>query len=105
MKLTIDDFFYIGARFLEGFLFGKIPVLQLHTRSKEVKNHLIPGVYSGIFAMHVQYHASKDETDNAKQNITFYALCVLYMLSGPVIVLDIATIVVSIVISILLISR
>jgi hypothetical protein len=78
---------------------------NFHTRSKEVKNYLNPGVYSGIFAMHVQYHASKKETNNAKQNIIFYALCVLYVLSGPVIALDIATIVVSIVTSIFLTSR
>jgi hypothetical protein len=55
--------------------------------------------------MYVKYHASKKKTDNAKQNIIFSALCVLYVLSGPVIALDIATIVVSIMISILSTSR
>ena len=38
--------------------------------------------------MHVQYHASKEEIDNAKQKIVFYALCVLYVLSVAVIILE-----------------
>ena len=29
----------------------------------------------------MQYHASKEEIDNAKQKIIFYALCVLYVFS------------------------
>jgi hypothetical protein len=46
--------------------------------------------------MYVQYHASK-KVDGAKQNIIFYALCALYMLSVAVNALDIATIVVAVV--------
>ena len=44
-------------------------------------------MYSGIFALHVQYHTSKEETDNTKQKTVFYALCVLYVLSVVVVAL------------------
>ena len=53
------------------------------------KEVTILGLYSGIFALYLQYHSSKKETDNATQNI-FYALCVLYVLSVALIALDIA---------------
>ena len=49
--------------------------------SKEIQNYIISGIYSGIFALHL--HASKEKTsDNNKQKVTFYALCVLYALSA-----------------------
>jgi hypothetical protein len=48
----------------------------------------IPGVYSGIFALHLQCHASRKESDDAKQKIVFYALCVLYVFSVAIITLD-----------------
>jgi hypothetical protein len=88
MELNYDDFNFVGI-ILEGFLFGEISVLQLpHPLSKR----LIPGIYSGIFAMHVQYHASKEgDNINIQQKIVFYALCVLYVLSVVVNALDIAT--------------
>jgi hypothetical protein len=36
----------------------------------------------------VQYHASRQEIHNGKQNIIFYALCVLYMLTVALITLQ-----------------
>jgi hypothetical protein len=51
---------------------------------------LIPGLYSGIFVMYLQYHAARKRSNNAKENIIFYALCVVYALSMAVIALDIA---------------
>jgi hypothetical protein len=39
--------------------------------------------------MYVEYYISKKETD-AKQNLIFYALCILYALSVIVIALDTA---------------
>jgi hypothetical protein len=48
----------------------------------------------GIFALHVQCHASRQEIQNAKQNIIFYALCVLYVLSVAVVALETGQIVV-----------
>ena len=59
---------------------------------KEAHNYPIPGLYSGIFVMYLQCHASKKKSDdNRKPNIVFYSLCVLYVLSGAVIALEIAT--------------
>jgi hypothetical protein len=49
------------------------------------------GLYSGIFAMYVQCHASKKGNNNAKQQVVFYALCMLYVLSVALNALDIAT--------------
>ena len=48
----------------------------------------------GIFALHVQYHASREEIDDTKPKIMFYALCVLYALSVAVIALDTGLVVV-----------
>ena len=55
--------------------------------SKEIQNYFISGIYSAIFAVHLQCRASKG-TDNIKQNIIFYALCVLYVLCAVVFALD-----------------
>ena len=52
-------------------------------------------MYSGIFVLHVQCHASRNEIDNKKQRIIFYALCVLYVLSVTLIALDTVSFVVS----------
>ena len=49
----------------------------------------ILGIYSGIFAIHLALHATKRKSDSSKPNITFYALCVLYVLTGVVAVIDI----------------
>jgi len=48
---------------------------------------LLYGLYSGIFIMYLQYHASQKETDNS---ILFYALCLLYMLCVAMVCIDIA---------------
>ena len=46
----------------------------------------ISGLYSGIFAIYLQYHAAQKNTDKAK-NILFYALSVLYALSMAAIII------------------
>ncbi|KAF8814281.1 hypothetical protein BYT27DRAFT_7179604, partial [Phlegmacium glaucopus] len=66
MKLTLADFTLIGIS-LEGFFYG---------------------LYSGIFSIYLQ-GTSKRSTDK-RNNIIFYALCVLYVLSVVTIVDDIA---------------
>jgi hypothetical protein len=38
--------------------------------------------------LHVQCDASRQEIQNAKENIIFYALCVLYALSAAVVALE-----------------
>jgi hypothetical protein len=40
--------------------------------------------------VYLRHHLSKDELDRAKQNIIFYTVCVLYVLSVVVVALDIA---------------
>jgi len=47
---------------------------------------LLYGLYCGIFAMYLQYHASIEGTKNM---LPFYPLCVLYLLSTGLIVFDI----------------
>ena len=49
----------------------------------------------------MQHHASRNTTDNftLKQNVIFYALCVLYVLSVAVTALDIAPVVVIVLVS------
>jgi hypothetical protein len=49
----------------------------------------IPGLYSGIFVLHLQIHATRKEA-NRKINIVFHALWVLYLLSAATISLEIA---------------
>ena len=58
--------------------------------SFKIDNNPIPGIYSGLFAIHLALHAIKRETDGSKPNITFYALCVLYVLTGAVVAINIA---------------
>ena len=90
MKLTLGDFFHLSM-YLESFLFGELYVLQLRKPCLKDSNHFISGIYSGIFALYLQCHASKERTgDNTKQKLTFYALCVLYILSAAAFALDIA---------------
>ena len=67
------------------YLFSTLKAL-----SKEIQNYFISGIYSGIFALYLQCHASKETADNMKQKITFYALCVLYVLSAADFTLDTA---------------
>ena len=74
---------------LEGLLYGMISILRLsHPQAllKQCKNYPVPGLYCGIFAMYLQYHASIEGTKNM---LPFYALCVLYLLSTGLIVCDI----------------
>src|SRR5271168_1616724 len=68
---------------------------DMHSRTvwapaKEVQYYPIPGLYSGIFAMYLQYYQlKKDSTGQGKaKTILFYALCALYVLSLAVISLD-----------------
>jgi hypothetical protein len=52
------------------------------------KSFFIPGLYSGIFVLHLQIHAK--EADCRTKNIVFQALWVLYLCSAAAISLDIA---------------
>ena len=45
------------------------------------------GVYSAIFYIYIQRHASK-ELGIDKRNIVFYALCILYILSTVSFIVD-----------------
>jgi FtsH-binding integral membrane protein len=85
-QLSHREFEYL-AICLEGFFFGELFVLQLSTPVSE--EFLIPGIYSGIFAVH-SYYVSDKGSSNKKRSIIFYALCILYILSLAVIALDIA---------------
>jgi hypothetical protein len=58
------------------------------TATPFLKSFFIPGLYSGIFALHLQIHASRKEPDSRKQYIIFHALWVLYGLSAATIALD-----------------
>jgi len=57
-----------------------------------LKSFFIPGLYSGIFAFHLQIYVK--EADSRKKNIVFHALWVLYLLSAAEIAVDIASFVV-----------
>ena len=54
-----------------------------------------PGIYSGIFVLYLQYHASKTDTVQANNNILFYGLCLLYVLSVATIGFDIVSFVIT----------
>ena len=87
MKLTVGDFEYLSIC-LEGFLFGELSVKPFF---EEAQHYFILGLYSGIFSIYLQYHASQRKTgDNTKSNIIFHALCVLFVLSMAVFALQIA---------------
>jgi len=72
MQLSGRELQYLSSGCLEGFFFG---------------------LYSGIFFMYLQYHASKNETDDNKQNIVFHAIRILYLLSLAIIALNTAIVV------------
>jgi hypothetical protein len=74
---------------LEGGLFGQL----FYYESVKIDNNPIPGIYSGIFAIHLALHAAKRETDSSTPKITFYALCVLYVLTGAVFAIDVVPVV------------
>ena len=89
MQLTGGDFNYLGLC-LEGFFFGTICIPE---PSVPLLRHFnispVPGLYSGIFAMYLQYHLWKKDTDQAKpKTILFYTLCALYVLSLATFSLD-----------------
>ena len=92
MRLTEYDIYYTLAKCLEGGLYGA--VLLVHSSFK-IDNDPIPGIYSGLFAIHLASHATKRETDSSRPNIIFYALCVLYVLTGAVCAIEILPIFVS----------
>ena len=79
MNLTIEEFGYLGI-VLESFLLGMRSIFQLLGTNLLMKSNiiLVLGVYSGIFAMYLGYHSSRN--DRAK-SIIFYAVCVLYALT------------------------
>src|SRR5271155_3910736 len=90
MKLTEPDFVYLGIC-LEGFFYGTICSTTVRAPAKAIQHHPIPGLYSGIFALYLQYHRSKKNIDQAKAtSILFYALCALYVLSLATFSLDVA---------------
>ena len=85
MELDTVDFFNL-SKILGGFLYGMTsnPIQQL---SRPRWCSTFPGVYSGIFALYLHY-AAKRAKKGTKTTILFYALCVLYVLSGVVMNLD-----------------
>ena len=80
MELNWTDYHYLG-HCLQGFFFGKISVTCQAQIAKAVQYRPIPGLYSGIFAIYLQYRESQKGSYEAK-NIIFYALCMLYALSA-----------------------
>ena len=73
--------------YLEGFFFGKISVqcaLRTFALAKEVQLTLGLGIYSGIFAMYLQYRLKELSTATT----TFYVLCLLYVLSMATFISD-----------------
>ena len=93
MKVSSDEFVYL-ALCLEWFFYGTISV-QVPQFTKIVKQHLVLGIYSGTFLMYLQQNASKDDASK-RNNILFYTLCLLYVLSMVSAVLDFAMVLVSV---------
>ena len=91
MELTWRELNYLGVC-LEGFFFGMVSSTVKHKLllAKAVQHCAIPGLYSGIFAMHLQHRGSQKSADKAK-NILFYVPWVLYTLSVATIILDTLT--------------
>ena len=84
---TFAESIFIGMC-VEGFLYGKISVLFTLTCTLAKEVQLFPGptlgLYSGIFAIYLQCLPKESRTGN----ITFYILCILYVLSTATIVSD-----------------
>lgn len=89
MNLTSTQEFAYFSLCLEGLSFGKISVL---TRQLLKQLNTIPGLYSAIFVLYLQHHwqsaSKKGFEKTAMGNILFYSLCVLYVLTASVIILD-----------------
>ena len=75
-------------------LFGRLPLwydicsttimIMLHNQPR---HYPMAGLYSGIFVMYLQCHASKKGADKGS-NIVFYALCLQYALFVPLFALE-----------------
>ena len=78
---TYDDI----AIVLEGFCYGEIFCSSVIIG---MINYSCPGLYSAVFIVYMQYHASK-KLGIDKRNIFLYVLCILYMLSTATILLDV----------------
>ena len=83
-RLTYDDMIAIGI-VLEGFCYGKIFCLAMIIH---MIHYSCPGLYSAVFVIYMQCHASK-KLDINKRNFFLYALSVLYMLSTAMLALDV----------------
>ena len=76
----------------EGFLFGNVSVLCALTCNLAIsfaqKVQLFPvlGVYSGIFAIYLQW--TSDESRTLTANVVFYAICLLYVFCAATVVGD-----------------
>ena len=92
MSLSLSDECYYLGICLGGLFFGTISVLQLPWWCLLLKQ--FQGIYSGIFVLYLQCHASK--TDTAKANyFLFSSICFLYILSIATIAFDIVSYVVT----------
>ena len=83
MEFITPAAFLYFARCLEGFFFGTISVNLSPPKLLKLPN--IPpipnltGLFSGIFAMYLGHHGSRQSIDKEKK-ILFYALWVCYVL-------------------------
>ena len=78
------------SNWLEGFLYGRPELCALTcTLAKDVQLFPGLGLYSGIFAMYLQYWQST----KSGTAIFFYAVCLLYVLSTASLLSDIATLI------------
>ena len=93
-RLTYDDISFI-AIVLEGFCYGEIFRSGIGYDNSHVPFKFCPGLYSAVFFIYMQCHASK-KLDTKKRNIFLYALCILYMLSTATIALDVTRHVISV---------
>ena len=62
--------------------------------AKAVQHYPIPGLYSGIFAMYLQNRYGSKKDPNKGNSIVFYALCLLYVLSVVMTILNLAIVVI-----------
>ena len=76
----------------EGFLFGNVSVLCALTCNlaisfaQKVQLFTVLGVYSGIFAIYLQW--TSDESRTLTANVVFYAICLLYVFCAATVVGD-----------------
>ena len=75
---------------IEWFLYGKISFLCAVTCTPAKEVQLFPdlGIYSGIFAIYLQFTLLKESRTTS---IVFYALCALHILSTVTVVSDLIT--------------